>query len=120
MDYIIKRSKRKTIAITVEKDGTVVVKAPLKRSKKYIESLLVKYSRWIEEKKAEHIKNAQSGKPLTEEDIKNLKKKAKEVLFQKTKYWAEIMGIEPTGLKITSATTRWGSCSYKNSICYSY
>ena len=120
MEYTIKRSKRKTIAISVEKDGTVIVKAPLKRSKKYIESLVVKYSDWIEEKKAEHIKNARSGEALSEEDIKNLKKKAKEVMSQKTKYWADIMEVEPSGVKITSATTRWGSCSYRNSICYSY
>ena len=30
------------------------------------------------------------------------------------------MGLEPTGVKITSAKKRFGSCSAKNSICYSW
>lgn len=30
------------------------------------------------------------------------------------------MNLYPTGLKITSARTRFGSCSGKNSICFSW
>jgi len=30
------------------------------------------------------------------------------------------MNLYPTGLKITSARTRFGSCSSKNSICFSW
>ena len=29
------------------------------------------------------------------------------------------MGVEPTGIKITAARTRYGSCSGKNSLCFS-
>ena len=29
------------------------------------------------------------------------------------------MGVMPTGLHITAARTRWGSCSGKNSLCFS-
>ncbi len=120
MEYTIKRSKRKTISITVEKNGDVIVKAPFSRSKFYIDKLIFKYSKWIEEKRREHIKNANSGTPLTEQDIKKLKEKAKVVMSQKTEYWSSIMDLKHNGIKITSATTRWGSCSGRNSICYSY
>lgn len=120
MEYTIKRSKRKTISITVEKDGRVIVKAPLRRSNNYIDNLVFKYNDWIEEKKEEHIRNAKAGKPLTETDIKMLKEKAKVVMLQKTEYWSNIMNLKYEGVKITNATTRWGSCSWKNSICYSY
>ena len=30
------------------------------------------------------------------------------------------MGLVPTGIKVTSARTRFGSCSGKNSICFSW
>ena len=30
------------------------------------------------------------------------------------------MGVKPTGIKITSAKKQIGSCSGKNSICYSW
>ncbi len=35
------------------------------------------------------------------------------------RHWAQEMGVTPTGLKITSARTRFGSCSGKNSLCFS-
>ncbi|MBQ2756768.1 MAG: M48 family metallopeptidase, partial [Oscillospiraceae bacterium] len=49
-----------------------------------------------------------------------LKKLAKEQLPSRTAEIAEIMGVKPAGVKITSAEKRWGSCSGRNTICYSY
>ena len=34
--------------------------------------------------------------------------------------WAEKMGLYPTKISITAAKTRWGSCSAKNTINFSY
>ena len=31
-----------------------------------------------------------------------------------------MMGVTPAGVKITSARTRFGSCSGKNSLCFSW
>lgn len=33
---------------------------------------------------------------------------------------ALIMGVEPIGIKVTSAKTRWGSCSYQNHLNFSW
>ena len=30
------------------------------------------------------------------------------------------MGVQPTGVRITSARTRFGSCSGKDSLCFSW
>ena len=35
-------------------------------------------------------------------------------------YYSRLMNVKPTGIKITSAKKRFGSCSGKNSICFSY
>jgi hypothetical protein len=56
----------------------------------------------------------------TEEEKQMLIRRAKEYLPKKTMEYAAIMGVNPTGVKITSARTRFGSCSGKNSICYSW
>lgn len=45
---------------------------------------------------------------------------AKAVLVEKTGDYARSMGLMPSGIKITGAKTRWGSCSGKNSICFSW
>lgn len=34
-------------------------------------------------------------------------------------YYSARMGLVPTGLKVTSARRRYGSCSGKNSLCFS-
>ena len=48
-----------------------------------------------------------------------LRRQAKTLLPQRVAYWAGVMGVRPTGIKITSARTRFGSCSGKNSLCFS-
>ena len=35
-------------------------------------------------------------------------------------HFAELMGVRPTGIRISSAKKRFGSCSPKNSISYSW
>lgn len=49
-----------------------------------------------------------------------LREMARRILSERTAHFAAIMGVHPTGLKITGARTRWGSCSGKNSLCFSY
>jgi len=45
---------------------------------------------------------------------------AKNHLPQRTHYFANIMGIKPVRVGITSAKTRWGSCSTEKRINYSW
>lgn len=45
---------------------------------------------------------------------------AKQVLTAKTLEYAKNMGVMPSNVKINSAKTRWGSCSGKKSINYSW
>ncbi len=52
IDNII-RSKRKTIALVVTRDATLVVRAPLHTPTEYIEEIVRKRSRWIQQKMAQ-------------------------------------------------------------------
>ena len=56
MKYNIKYSKRKTISISVDEDGSVLVKAPYKVTIGEVEKVLAKHSKWIE-KKIIQVKN---------------------------------------------------------------
>ncbi|MBR4765572.1 MAG: DUF45 domain-containing protein, partial [Clostridia bacterium] len=46
-EYEIIRSKRKTVALEVKRDGTVTVRAPLKMKKEEIESFVSSHEKWI-------------------------------------------------------------------------
>ena len=119
MNYEIKYSKRRTIAISV-KDGSLVVKAPVGTPKDRIEQVIFKHRRWIENRlKSQAEQSARIGE-LTDERIKELKKLAKNVIPQKAAYFAEIMGLKYGRITITSAKTRFGSCSSKGNLSFSY
>ena len=120
INYTLTRSKRKTIALSVSKDLTVIVKAPLKMPKRDVEAFVAKYADWIEKQTAVMRERNANRVTLSDEQIKELKRKAKILLPPRVKHFSVMMGVKPTGIKITSATTRWGSCSAKNGLCFSY
>ena len=43
-----------------------------------------------------------------------------EILKKRVQIWAEKMGAEYASVKITDARTRWGSCSGKNQLNFSW
>ena len=47
-------------------------------------------------------------------------RRAKEILPPKVAHYAALLGVEPTGLTVTSARTRFGSCSGKNRLSFSW
>jgi len=120
MEYIVQYSDRKTFSIVITDALQVLIKAPYGAPKQEIERLVFKYSGWIQ-KNLEKKKNALAAKkPLTPERVRELKRLAQEILPAKTAYYSKIMGVSPTSVKITSAKKRFGSCSAKNGICYSF
>lgn len=109
-------SKRKTLCIKIRRDGTVQVLAPYGCSEKQIIGFVQKHSEWIERHKASVIKK---NKRLENADVNALRSAAKDYLPQRVEHYAKLMGVQPAGVKITSAKTRFGSCSAKNSLCFS-
>ena len=62
---------------------------------------------------------------LTAEEIKEAcisiyKALAARLLTERTAYFSERMGVTPTGVRINSAKYRWGSCSSKGRINFSW
>ena len=60
-EYILKQSRRKTLSISVKPDCTVVVSAPVKASKKQIDTFVLQHSDWIDKqlKRAAQVKAKQ-------------------------------------------------------------
>jgi len=48
------------------------------------------------------------------------KRMAENILLKRVSYYSELMGLFPFSLKITNALKRYGSCSHKNSLCFSW
>lgn len=156
------RSKRRTIALIVENDGSTTVRAPMRMPESSIREFVEKHVNWVEKKKAElqatvavppkqylsgekflylgsvytlEIVRDQNKKlilddhfRLAEAEHNNAEfvfqawygQKAKQLIGERVKYFADRYQLHYEKIKITSARTRWGSCSSKNTISFSW
>ena len=118
--YELIRSRRKTLALEITKDCRVVVRAPLRMSEKRIQAFVESHGDWITRHLERRRERAASlPPPPTEEEIEALKARARAELPPKITFWSGKMGVVPTGFRVTTAKKRYGSCSAKNSLCFS-
>lgn len=120
MEYTLIRSDRKTLAVQVTESCEIIVRAPRRCSQKRIDKFLSEHTEWLRKAIEKQQKVKENKAELDENTIVKLKKLAHEVLPRKTEYYSQIMGVDYGSVKITSAQKRFGSCSGKNNICYSY
>ena len=118
-DYTLVRSKRKSVAIQVDADCNITVRAPLKLSQKEIDKILLEKKSWLEKTIVSQRQKKKLVKEYTDADLKALRQKAKEIIPQKVEYYANIMQVVPTSVKINSAKKRYGSCSGTNNLNFS-
>ena len=120
MDYEIIFSRRKTISLQVRHDGIVIVRAPMGSSKKFIDEFVQKHSDWIEKQRQRVRTNPSKMRAeYTSEQIAEFKQMTKQkVHFYINKWCAKGVKV-PKAVKITSARTRFGSCSPKGTVCFS-
>ncbi len=161
IDQLI-RSKRKTVAIIVQRDGKVIVRAPLKASERQIRQFVESKTGWIAEKKIQMQEqtpalqkkftagerfpylgqeyalsvvsgpraglrfeggfslnqNSQSEAALLFE--KWYKAAARKILTERARLYAQKFGLKYQKIRISSARTRWGSCSSRGTLSFTW
>ena len=116
--YELIRSDRRTLAVEITRDGRVLVRAPRRLSQAAIDGFLQRHAAWITRQVDRRRADPPPPAP-TAEEIAALKERARAVLPGKVELWARRMGVTPAGVKITAARKRYGSCSGRNSLCFS-
>ena len=116
--YELIRSDRRTVAVEITRDGRVLVRAPRRLSQAAINGFLQRHEAWIIRQVEKRRATPPPPEP-TAAEIAALKARARAVLPEKVDLWARRMGVTPTGVKITAARKRYGSCSGRNSLCFS-
>lgn len=120
MEYKIIRSDRKTLSMEITHAAELVVKAPRRTTSAEIERFVNGNTKWIETHLARARHRAELHPEPTDEEREEYVKKAKEYIPPRVAYFASIMGVTPTGITVTGAQKRFGSCSGKNRICFSW
>jgi hypothetical protein len=157
------RSKRKSIALIIERDGSLIVRAPLQASDEIIRRLVESKADWIRstQEKARKLGPAPVRKKFVEgeeffylgqayrlEIIKGRKidlhldgsfkmspatrpkarlafenwyrKQAKTLIPERVSRLAAQHGFEYQRIRISSARTRWGSCSSRGTLSFTW
>lgn len=157
------RSKRKTVQISVSREGKLIVRAPLRLPMKHILRFVSDKREWIEKNRSlayERMsktpsRNFQNGEVIyylgtpyqlirsqretriafqddkfifpesfMDDPHNHLKhwyiEKAREYIKQRLNAYADMTGIRFRSLRITSARRRWGSCSSKDSLNFTW
>ena len=121
MKVAVIRSNRKTVAIQVNSDLSVTVRAPRSVSEKDIEEILKKKEAWIS-KHIEKIKEtkerveAEPTEKLTREKVIALAEEALKVIPERVEYFAKVIGVTYGKITVRNQKTRWGSCSSKGNL----
>src|SRR5215216_1060421 len=156
------RSKRKTSALIVKTDGSLIVRAPLRTSEEAIREFVEQNRQWIERNQAKarstptsapkqylpgetfmylgnayplEIVGGQKKILLLDDKFKLAKSahsdaawafegwyriQARQVLTEHVNLYAHQCGFQYKRIGITSARTRWGSCSATGSLNFSW
>ena len=115
-EYRLIRSKRKTVALQILPSGELVVRAPQRTSRAFIERILTEREDWI----ARHMQNLPAPRPVpSEEQLTLWRNAAAEYLPRRVAHFAAVMGVTPAAVKINAAQKRFGSCSSKGNLNFS-
>lgn len=116
-----KKSKNRTLRVTIKDDGQVYVSAPLWLSVSKIENFLQKKSDWIM-KKIDLLKNQEEKikLPTGKKDYLENKEKARKIITQKTKEISEKLNLKFSKIRIGNQKSRWGSCSKSGTLSFNY
>lgn len=121
MEYtVIRRKNRKNLRIEVKITGEVIVRSSPYTSMEKIDAFVNKNLEWIKKVQQEYSKQYHYRRIVTKAERKQMKNDALPAMEVLTEKYAGIMGVSPKSVKITEAEKRWGSCSSKDTICYSY
>jgi len=118
------RTRRKTLALIVKPDASIVVRAPKHASMNHIMDFVNTNENWIKKRqdkiKSQPVQEKIFPEGLTTSAIRLYKKELKDKVFESLDRYCKITGLKYKSFKITSAKTRWGSCSARGTLCFTW
>lgn len=131
VSYQLIRSARKTIAIQIKENGTVIVRAPHRCSRSAVDDFIRIKQDWIQKHldrlgssrdvQEEKIRSGEIAPlPQTREEILECRRQAAAVFAERTAYYSGLMQVSYQKITIREQKTRWGSCSSKGNLNFNW
>ena len=97
--YELLRSSRRTAALEITSDGRVLVRAPRRTSRVWLDSFVLGHTGWIETHLERQRRRQEARPEPTEAQREALICRAREVLPARTAHFAALMGLTPAGMQ---------------------
>lgn len=112
------RSPRRTLALEVRPGSEVLLRSPLRLAQETALAFAKSREKWI----LKHFRKPQPPpvREYTQAEEACLRQKARETLPPLVAGYAKLLGVTPGRITITGARTRFGSCSRKGSLSFSF
>lgn len=118
--YRLIRSARRTLSAEITAAGEVLVRAPFACGDAEIARFLGAHARWIAVHREKQRTRAAAHPEPDDAARAALIARAKEVLPARVAFYGARMGLRPAAVTITGARKRFGSCSGRDRICFSW
>ena len=157
--YKIVRSKRKTLALTIDSEAQLVVRAPMKLGEDVIKEKKKKKEKWIIDKQRQVMDYATKQSSFILEDGENvlyfgksyavlrrdtaeiaiegnflivpatmtlegfatwMKEQGNDIIRERADYYANLLGVKYSSVKMSEAKRRWGSCGTGNTLNFAW
>ena len=120
--YTVVYSDRRTLALEIKPTLEVIVRAPRRCPQATVDRFVQEHSAWLDthlERMRQRAEKA-AARQVTPEEEARLRRQATQVIPERVAYYSRLMGLVPAGVRITGAQKRFGSCSGRNSLCFSW
>lgn len=111
--------RARSIRLAVHPDGTLRLTYPLFSSRSHAIAFAESKLQWIERTRQRLSQRVSTMPTITPREVEALRKEARRYIPSAVERLAHDYGFSYTSLRISSAHTRWGSCSGRNGISIS-
>lgn len=108
--YTLIRSKRRTLALQINKQGELIARAPMRMSVSFIEVFIEQKMGWIKkhQERARNTNTHTNTKDYSETEVQEMKQKLREYIVPRVQeLWERANLPKYTSIKITKSERRW-------------
>ena len=122
---IIKCGRRKTMGIVIDRSGSVEVRIPRWVTYAAAEEFVKERHDWIVKSRKKMLArkdkhDEKNWEKVKQDNIAWMSKRGEELFKDKVRAWAQKIGVTYNRITIRDASTRWGSCSAKGNLAFTW
>lgn len=146
LPYQLIRSRRRTLSLTITQDATLVVRAPMRLNMGVIHDFIKRKQPWVLRKMDEMrrrprtqlrrfvpgekflflgqphelVHSLESQKNPRAQMVAWFREQAEKIIIERCQHLAAHTGLHPRKIRISHASSRWGSCSARKTVSFSW